>query len=151
MTKNQKKALRFAYELLCGRYKTNRPLYTYPSIPADARHEPDPSDYHWIEPDRDPDRPYLNEAVFSELVIRGYFEVMTLLPTQKWVYRLSPEGCAALGKAWPLHSDTLKALGRRAANRISRLRKYNDPHKFTKKQTTIDPHKFRRSPDWRRC
>ncbi len=148
MTKNQKKALRFAYDVLRGRYAENRPLYIYPSVPLDFRHSPD---YHWIEPDQDPDRPYLNEGVFSDLVVRGYMEVLLLIPGRRWVYRLSPEGCTTLGKEWPLYSDKLRSLSRRASNRVTQLKRPNDPHRFTRPKPRSDPHRFRRSNDWRRC
>ena len=87
MTKSQKKALRFAYRLMCGDF--NRQFLTYTSG-------------SWIEPDHDPLRPYLDESVFSDLAMRGYLECQTFLRDRTvYLYRITPEGCAVMGWLWP--------------------------------------------------
>lgn len=89
MTKSQKKALRFAYRLMCGDFNEHFLTYTSGS---------------WIEPDHDPLRPYLDENVLTELTIRGYMDCQTFKRDRVvYLYRITPEGCAAMGWLWPIN------------------------------------------------
>jgi hypothetical protein len=89
MTELQKKALRFAYQLLSRAYKSD--FLPYVSIGG------------WIEPDRAPDKPYLNEDNLMALVMLGYFECKAFMRADKvWLYRISREGCAVMGWEYPL-------------------------------------------------
>jgi hypothetical protein len=88
MTKAQKKALRFAYRLLRGDFKDNYWIYTHKG---------------WIEPDCAPDKPYLDEQIFVSLVMRGYLECTSFrFRNVVYLYRITPEGCTAIGREWPL-------------------------------------------------
>ena len=71
LSKHERKALRFAYDLMRGAYTTYLP-YVYGLILRyeDGKMLVRPG--YWIEPDRDPDRPYLNEIIFTHLMVRGY-------------------------------------------------------------------------------
>jgi hypothetical protein len=91
MTKSQKKALRFAYRLMRGDYAG---LY-FPFTIG-----------YWIEPDHDPNRPYLDESVLTDLVMRGYMECQTFERNREvYLYRITPEGCASMGWRYPLHKS----------------------------------------------
>jgi hypothetical protein len=97
MTKSQKKALRFAYRLMCGDYTGQFLIYTAG---------------YWIEPDHDPTRPYLDENVFMELVMRGYMECQTFERDRTvYLYRITPEGCAAMGWTYPFHKNLRRHNG----------------------------------------
>lgn len=89
MTKSQKKALRFAYRLMCG--DLNEQFLPYTSGA-------------WIEPDHDPLRPYLDETIFSALTMRGYMDCQTFKRDRVvYLYRITPAGCAVLGCPWPIN------------------------------------------------
>jgi hypothetical protein len=91
MTKSQKRALRFAYRLMRGDF--NEQLLTFTSG-------------NWIEPDRDISRPYLDESVFTELLMRGYLECqMVERERTVYLYKITPEGCAAMGRSYPLNKN----------------------------------------------
>lgn len=158
MNKTSKKALRFAYDLLSGRYRTAGLPYVYASVPRDLRGEAADSPAPWIEPDRDPERPYLNEEVLAALVMRGYLETQRFERTNGsgpvWLYRLSPDGCAKLGWAWPLHSVyPLTLTLERKQHLAALLTPPNQPHRHklpNQRRISIDPNRFRRSNDWRK-
>jgi hypothetical protein len=177
MNKTHKRALRFAYDLLRGEYR-GLP-YIRASIPIDLRLSPgqdavDLARMPWIEPDQDPERPYLNEAVFTELALRGWMECaafpnfglsisLRAEPALRvnghghndrvWLYRITPVGCAVMGWDWPTHSP-YRSLARRpeSAQWIDPLRppyERQRPNRLDRRHT-FDPHRFRRSSDWRR-
>lgn len=102
LPKSHRRALRFAYELMLGEHisylpyvhgivlrRTNRGLKLLPG--------------YWIEPDKDPERAYLNETTFAQLTMHDYFECQQFLPGPLWLYKLTREGCAAMGWEWPLN------------------------------------------------
>lgn len=64
---------------------------------------------HWIEPDRADDRPYLSEDVFVALEMLGYMETLAVTRQPIWLYRITRDGCDALGVEYPLYSDESKA------------------------------------------
>jgi hypothetical protein len=141
MTKAQKAALRFAFDLLSGRL--NNQLQTIPGIFVIA----DPGAFThpiglWIKPDSDPARDFLNEAIFSDLVVRGCMECRNFEPDNLWLYRITPEGCTAIGKMYP-------GLPELAPPR--KFRKRDDQNQLAPKRPDHrDPHRFRRSNDWRK-
>jgi hypothetical protein len=96
-------------------------------------------------PDTDPTLEYLNEAVCSTLVMSGHLEVRNFQAEQLWRYRITPEGCQAIGKHYPgLRSSVLIKSGR-----IDQQHKRHIDPNFKPNQHDI--HRFRRSSDWRRC
>lgn len=123
MTSLQKRALRFAYRLLRGDYKDEYLPYVHRSVPRSYAIQQG----LWIEPDQDPERPFLNEDTFTALVMRGYFERAPFDPTQQrttqsvlesdadpiWLYRLTRQGCVLLGWDWPLEPKYKLAPGRK--------------------------------------
>ncbi|MCU0496336.1 MAG: hypothetical protein MUF87_03170 [Anaerolineae bacterium] len=123
MTREQKQVLHFAYQVTIG--DCNAPYIRFGK---------------WIEPDRDSERPYINEAIFADLVMRGLMECRHF--GDRWLYRITPEGCAAIGKTYP---GLPVALIKRASSQRDRddQRPESPDHR--------DPHRFRRSSDWRRC
>lgn len=140
MTKAQKAALRFAYDVLRGRYK-NKTLSGIHVI-ASSDHT---GEVYWLEPDKDSERDYLNEALFASLVVRGYMECKEFPPNKLWLYRITPEGCTAIGRLYPGTPQTPQHLPRN-------FRKQNDIHQpLAKSPDHRDPHRFRRSNDWRKC
>ncbi len=159
MTKDQKAALRFAYDALRGRF--NDRLATLPGVHvlnhADVTdhprlngngHQPAPDGPSragiWLEPDRDPERLYLNEAVFAALVMRGFMECQRFAPASLWLYRITPEGCTAIGRVYPGTPPSPQPP-------LKKLRRHEDPHRPPGTEPDhLDPHRFRRSPDWRR-
>ncbi|MBC7871817.1 MAG: hypothetical protein H7Y09_13320 [Chitinophagaceae bacterium] len=153
MPKSQKKALRFAYDLLCGRYRGKVPFYVHATVPRDLRGQAEESPAPWIEPDFDARRPYLNEAVFTALVMKGYFECQVFEPGTVWLYRLSRDGCAKLGWKWPTHARyPLTERDERNAQLSQMIRRGNplDSSQQPKRRISYDPHRFRRSNDWRK-
>jgi hypothetical protein len=101
LPKDQRKALRFAYEIMRGE---NSSLYI-PYIHGIVLHRINGKlllrSGAWIEPDQDSEKPYLNESTFTHLTMQGYFECQHFLPGPKWFYRLTRHGCAAMGWTWP--------------------------------------------------
>lgn len=105
MTKSQRKALRFAFKLMRGDFRNEMLPYV--------------SGY-WILPDRDPDRPYLDEATFTDLMMLGYVECRAFLSRElTWMYRISREGCDAMGWEYPLRLVIGKEMLRRRLNGAS--------------------------------
>jgi hypothetical protein len=103
LSKAQRKALRFSYKLLCGDYDNQYLPYVYGSLRYDADGKP-VQRKEWIEPDRtNGSRSYLNEDTFSVLEMRGYMEAQQFMPDGVWLYRLTRDGCMAMGWEWPLH------------------------------------------------
>jgi hypothetical protein len=152
MTKAQKAALRFAYDLLRGRY--NNQLATLAGVrmivASDAIAAGKPAEIKnigvWLEPDKSTDHDYLNEAVFAALVVRGFMECRSFPPNKLWLYRITPEGCTAIGKLYPGSSHITQQIPRKFRQRQSR-----DPHHpLTLPPDHRDPHRFRRSNDWRK-
>jgi hypothetical protein len=152
MSKSQKKALRFAYKLLCGDYRGEWIPYASPTIPYDLRNGGEEMIAPWIEPDRDKARPYLNEETFMALVMNGYFETQCFMPDEVWLYRISRDGCAKLGWAWPTHARyplTEQALQSLNLSQIRNVRS-KKVGKRPKYKISIDVNRFRRSNDWRK-
>jgi hypothetical protein len=144
MTKAQKAALRFAYDLLQGRF--NEQLNTLPAIRVIVPSEQTPTANSglWLEPDRDTERDYLNEAICSALVVRGYLECREFPPNRLWLYRITPEGCAALGKMYPGAPGRQQTLP-------TKFRRQHQRHRIAPQRPDHrDPHRFRRSNDWRK-
>lgn len=158
MNKAYKKALRFAYDLLKGRYPNGQLQYVYPSVPADLRGDAPYSPAPWIEPDRDPQRPYLNEAVLAALVMRGYLETQAFEHISGqgpvWLYRLTADGCAKLGWDWPKHSTYPITLHAQQQQRLAALlppsARDTSLNRPPRRKVSIDPNRFRRSNDWRK-
>jgi hypothetical protein len=153
MHKSHKKALRFAYDLLCGHYRGQVLSYVYSTVPRDLRGDAEFSPAPWIEPDRDATRAYLNEGVFTTLVMNGYFECQPFLPGPVWLYRLSRDGCAKMGWTWPTHLVYPLTLWQ--DHKASLARFHKPPRRFEDRQPhrrkmSYDPHRFRRSNDWRK-
>lgn len=113
MTRSQKKALRFAYALLRGDHDND----FLPYVHAVMHRYQSKRRGEWIEPDRDPKRPYLNEAVLSALALRGYFTCEEI--EGKWLYRLTKRGCEAMGWDWPLTPNYTVTINRRPNRRIT--------------------------------
>jgi hypothetical protein len=104
MNRTQRKALRFAFKLMRGDFRNE--LLPYVSG-------------YWIEPDRDPERPYLDEATFVDLTMRGCLECRAFIHREVvWMYRLSREGCEALGLEYPLRLLIGKEVLRRRLNGV---------------------------------
>ncbi|GAB4517788.1 MAG: hypothetical protein OHK0046_24710 [Anaerolineae bacterium] len=130
MTKSQKKALRFAYDLLRGEFNHLRLPYVYaPLYRHQFNHQGD-----WIEPDQDPTRPFLNEATFSALMLKGYFEC-DVFPANdhadgRWLYRLTKRGCEAMGWDWPLTPPYTVIINRKPNRHMTRnLRPFSGRHR----------------------
>lgn len=139
MTRSQKAALRFAYDVLCGRYK-NQAIMGMRVIATNVQYSG-----LWLEPDKDPERDYLNEALFATLVVSGYLECREFPPNKLWLYRITPEGCTAIGKVYPGIPPNPQTLPRK-------LRKQQDSYNQNAQPPDHrDPHRFRRSNDWRKC
>lgn len=106
MKKVHKKALRFAYRLMRGDYRGHYLPY---------------ASGHWIEPDRAPDRPYLSEDVFVELLMQDYFECIPILrPDTIYIYRITRAGCEVMGWDYPLARTRYKN-GRAQMKRVRQL------------------------------
>ncbi|MFN8373838.1 MAG: hypothetical protein U0694_13300 [Anaerolineae bacterium] len=102
MTRSQRKALRFAFKLMRGDYRNEMLPYV---------------SGFWIYPDRDPERPYLDEATFTDLMMLGYVECRAFLGKEmQWMYRISREGCVAMGWDYPLRLIIGKEMLRRRLN-----------------------------------
>jgi hypothetical protein len=104
LSKYERKALRFAYDLMRGNHSGYVP-YVHGLILRYENGKIHLLPGYWIEPDRDPDRPYLNEVTFTQLTVRGFLECQQFLPGLPgplWLYRLTRAGCAAMGWDWPL-------------------------------------------------
>jgi hypothetical protein len=100
LPKAERKALRFAYDLICGTASSYF-AYTHGLVLHSLAGKWILRHAGWIEPDRDPTRLFLNEAVFTRLLMAGYFECDYSAPSGLWLYRLSREGCRAMGWEWP--------------------------------------------------
>lgn len=100
LRKAERKALRFAYDLICGA-SSSYFAYTHGLVLRSLAGKWTFRHAGWIEPDRDPTRPYLNEAVFTRLLMARYFECDYFASSGLWLYRLSREGCRAMGWDWP--------------------------------------------------
>lgn len=151
MTKAQKAALRFAYDALRGHLKLSKgtslgQLGVHQIVQLEGVDQPqgEMQPGIWLEPDCDPERAYLNEAIFAALVMRGYMEVRWFHPNKLWLYRITPQGCTAIGKVYPGTPPTPQPP-------LKKFSKKDDPHsKPTPKPDHRDPHRFRRSNDWRK-
>ncbi|MBC8172229.1 MAG: hypothetical protein H7X77_11170 [Anaerolineae bacterium] len=136
MTRDQKAALRFAYNLLHNLTPDLPGVHVTNAATSTAG--------LWLEPDRHPEHTYLNEAVFSTLVVRGLMECRQFPPDALWLYRITPEGCTAIGKVYPgippSPQPPLKTMRRDEL----------DQHTPPDRPDHRDPHRFRRSSDWRR-
>ena len=62
-------------------------------------------------------RPYLSEDVFSTLVMGGCMEERLALPDRVWVYRITRDGCDAIGRIYPPIAETLESIGERMIRR----------------------------------
>jgi hypothetical protein len=138
MTKTQRKALRFAFKLMRGDYRND--IIPYVSG-------------YWIQPDRDPERPYLDEATFTELTMLGYFECRAFISRELvWMYRIAREGCEAIGVEYPLRLIIGKDMLRRRLNGKpnGHLRRFPLPPR--EKRPKFDNYNFhtRRLPYFRR-
>lgn len=104
ISKPQRKALLFAHDLMRGSIDVGR----LPYVRGTTLKLTDGTTWryyrHWIEPDCDPYRPFLSEDVFMSLVMMGYMETRTLPPDSIWVYRITRDGCDAVGRNYPLYS-----------------------------------------------
>ncbi len=82
---------------------------------------------HWIEPDRAHDRVYLSEDVLVSLEMHGYMEARPVFHEQVWLYRITRDGCDALGVEYPLYSPEVKAhyTNRFLARRARELQECN--------------------------
>ena len=100
LPKDQRKALRFAYDLICGEAHSYIP-YVHGIILQRINGKLLLRSGAWIEPDQDSEKPYLNENTFTRLTMRAYFECRQFLPGPKWLYRLTKDGCSAMGWKWP--------------------------------------------------
>jgi hypothetical protein len=98
IAKRERKALRFAYELALGLHPLPLP-YVYRAQMANGAGALI-SVRPWIAPDQAADRPYLSEDVLSALEMKGYMEAAYHAPAGLWVFRLTREGCMAMG--WDL-------------------------------------------------
>jgi hypothetical protein len=122
LSKAQRKALRFAYSLMRGCVANSESLMY---VRGRALHTPDGKVHlyhrHWIEPDRAEDRPYLNEDVLVSLEVMGYMETLPVTRQPIWLYRITRDGCDALGVDYPLYSQESKAqVGDRLVARRAR-------------------------------
>ena len=130
MTRSQRKTLRFALKLMRGDYRNEMLPYV--------------SGY-WIEPDRDPERSYLDEATFTELMMMGFLECRVFLNRQmRWMYRITREGCEAIGLDYPLRLIIGKEMLRR---RLGYSRPYSQhlrrfPLPPRQKHPKFDNHNF---------
>ncbi len=101
MKSTHRRALKYAYHALRGDF-ADAPG---PALRGEGLHDPahpiSRFENHWIQPDADPERSYLNEAVCVDLEMRGYFECRMFLPGPVWLYRLTAEGCRAVGLRYP--------------------------------------------------
>lgn len=104
LPKDQRKALRFAYELMRGEHNSNYLPFVHGIILRRTNGKLLLRSACWMEPDQDDERPYLNETVFTHLTMNGYFECQQFLPGPKWLYRLTREGTSIMGWKWPLDS-----------------------------------------------
>ncbi len=128
MTKSQRKALRFALKLMRGDYRNEMLPYV--------------SGY-WIQPDRDPERPYLDETTFTDLEMLGYVECRAFISRQiVWMYRISRAGCDAIGREYPLRLIIGKEMLRRRLNvkPSGNLRRFPLPPR--KERPNFDNHNF---------
>lgn len=102
LPKEQRKALRFAYEIMRGEINTIFVPYVHGIILQRINGKLLLRSGAWIEPDQDPEKPYLNESIFTRLTMHGHFECQQFLPGPKWLYRITRDGCLAMGWKWPL-------------------------------------------------
>lgn len=100
LTKPERKALRFAHSLICGK-ETAYNRYTHGLVLRRAGTQLLIRPAGWIIPDQDPEHPYLNETVFSHLTMLGYMEYTYIAHSQTWSYRITRYGCITMGWKWP--------------------------------------------------
>jgi hypothetical protein len=100
LAKPERKAIRFAYDLMCGKLNTYF-TFTHGIVLYHHNETWNLRPAGWIEPDQDPERAYLNENTFTHLLILEYFECEYFTSYSKWLYRLSREGCRIMGWSWP--------------------------------------------------
>lgn len=105
LPKAERKALRFAYELIRGTQTRYLP-YVHGLLLQRQGDKIILRSAGWIEPDQDPERPYLNETIFTRLMMLNYFECDQFLSDSLWLYRLSRDGCSAMGWDWPLRINS---------------------------------------------
>ncbi len=118
LSKTQRKALIFAHDLMRGRIEGSSflPYVRGTTLPlSDGRvwH----LRRHWIEPDRDPLRPYLSEDIFSTLVMGGCMEERLATPDHVWVYRITRDGCDAIGRVYPPTAESAENISDRMIRR----------------------------------
>jgi len=103
LSKPQRKALNFAHDLMSGYADAG----FLPYVRGTTYRAPDGITWrnhrHWIEPDKDVSRPFLNEDIFSILEMDGYMEMRAVQPDSIWIYRISRDGCEAIGRDYPLY------------------------------------------------
>lgn len=116
MTKAQKKALRFAYKLMNGDYDGDYMPFVHRTYRIASMKWLG----MWIEPDRSPMRPYLNEETFTSLVMQGYMDCREFMPGPMWLYRISRKGCAKIGKEWPIEPIYRIAPGKSPNRHLTR-------------------------------
>jgi hypothetical protein len=146
--KAQRKALRFAYDLMRGCIGGSEYL-SY--VRGKALRTPDGRThfYHryWIEPDRAEDRPYLSEDVLAALEMLGYMETIRVTRQPIWLYRITRDGCDALGVDYPLYSEAFKAkAGDRFISR--RARELQEREGLYRRHRGYEAHKLSMPKRW---
>ncbi len=151
MKRAHKRALRFALDVMQGAHQELD--YIHHAVPENLRRPAGPQRRHWIEPDRDPDRPYLNETFFTDLELRGYLERQRFPTTTLWIYRITPEGCAVLGETYPLyHRYTLllpRVRQRPFPHPTQDPRELKFSHRYRRSRMKDDPYRHTRQKDYR--
>lgn len=112
LSKSQRKALIFAHDLMSGRIDTNYLPYVRGSAVRLTNGTTWRYQRHWIEPDHDPRRWFLSEDIFMSLVMLGYMETRSIPPDQIWIYRITRDGCNAIGRTYPLYPASVMTLVR---------------------------------------
>lgn len=146
---SHKKALYFSLQVLRGEHRSLS--YVQSTVPHDVRKHATER-RQWVEPDHDPGRPYLNEAVFTDLVMKGYMETRTIIPGDVWIYRITPEGCEAIGESYPPLAPLILKFPRPQPHPFPYAESRHIDIKPTNRKLHLkhDPHRFRRSSEWRR-
>ena len=104
LTKSQRKALIFAHDLMHNCVESAYLPYVRGTTYRTGDGMTWQNHRHWIEPDQDGSRPFLNEDVFSSLEMVGYMELRAVQqPQALWIYRITREGCDAIGRDYPLY------------------------------------------------
>ena len=93
ISKFERQALRFAYQLALGQHF--RLGYVYRSLSSNGGALT--SRFQWIAPDSSPEHPYLNEDVLTALVMKDYMRMAYHEGADLWLYQLTAEGCSAMG------------------------------------------------------